>query len=167
MIEKIRKNIKLKLKNEKISLSGEINILAIDMKKAISLDDDLYSMLNDQKIIFEEKFPFLTFSTSRELHEINMKIVSVNSIFCDDNFLEIFADNISLFLNKIHNPNELKIRINIFGNIENWYEKKSFIMVNEIAKLHFKISDKIKNSFLSNKIGLFVDNYLLKDLFNK
>ncbi len=161
----INKNISSLLRNNRLNLSGEINVLSIDIKKAIMIDEDIYGNLIKNAESLKRKFKFINISTEKELHELNIKLIAIDKLFLDDGFLEDLVKSINELVTDVSKTNGLKIRINFFGDIKTWYRTEKYIIVNNNTDVYFKIVESKENNFIYSIIGKFVDKVLLKKIF--
>jgi hypothetical protein len=161
----INKNISSLLRNNRLNLSGEINVLSIDIKKAIMIDEDIYGNLIKNAESLKRKFKFINISTEKELHELNIKLIAIDKLFLDDGFLEDLVKSINELVTDVSKTNGLKIRINFFGDIKTWYRTEKYIIVNNNMDVYFKIIEVREHYFIFPVIGKFVDKVLLKKIF--
>jgi hypothetical protein len=161
----INENISSLLRNNRLNLSGEINVLSIDIKKAIMIDEDIYGNLIKNAESLKRKFKFINISTEKELHELNIKLIAIDKLFLDDGFLEDLVKSINELVTDVSKTNGLKIRINFFGDIKTWYRTEKYIIVNNNTDVYFKIVESKENNFIYSIIGKFVDKVLLKKIF--
>ena len=161
----INENIASLLRNNRLNLSGEINVLSIDIKKAIMIDEDIYGNLIKNAESLKRKFKFINIFTEKELHELNIKLIAIDKLFLDDGFLEDLVKSINELVTDVSKTNGLKIRINFFGDIKTWYRTEKYIIVNNNTDVYFKIVESKENNFIYSIIGKFVDKVLLKKIF--
>ena len=161
----INENIASLLCNNRLNLSGEINVLSIDIKKAIMIDEDIYGNLIKNAESLKSQFKFINISTEKELHELNIKLIAIDKLFLDDGFLEDLVKSINELVTDVSKTNGLKIRINFFGDIRTWYRTEKYIIVNNNTDVYFKIIEAKENNFIYSVIGKFVDKVLLKKIF--
>jgi len=161
----INENIASLLRNNRLNLSGEINVLSIDIKKAIMIDEDIYGNLIKNAESLKRQFKFINIFTEKELHELNIKLIAIDKLFLDDGFLEDLVKSINELVTDVSKTNGLKIRINFFGDIKTWYRTEKYIIVNNNTDVYIKIVESKENNFIYSIIGKFVDKVLLKKIF--
>jgi hypothetical protein len=164
--ENINKLINKTIRNARLNISGEINVLTTDITKAIMIDDTLYNLVSESVNKLSEVYPYMDISVSRELHELTIKLFAINTLFVnDDNFLEELQLNISNLIETITATNGLKVRVNFFGQVRTLAKIDKFMLVNNNNDIYCKITESSPQNILSIKTGELIDNYLLKHIF--
>lgn len=154
--------IKISIKNARLDLSGEINILSTDFSKAISIDDKLFDSVTSSAKVMKSSYPYLEVLPSRDLHELTIKFLSVNRLFSyEDSYFDSLQLDISKLIANIVDQDDLKIRVNFFGDVRGWAKIEKFIIVNNDKDLYFKITEVSPRNFIYIKLGKIVD-WLLK-----
>jgi hypothetical protein len=153
------------IRNYRLDISGEVNVLSTDMTKAIMIDDDLYNKVSSAVSTMKKDYPYIEISISRELHELAINFFSINELLIfEDNYFENFQSNISKMVNNIVTTDALKVRINFFGTLKSWPKLEKFIMVNNDKDIYFKITEAIPRGFVFIKFGELVEDFLLKHM---
>jgi hypothetical protein len=152
--------------NAEISISGEINVLAADHSRAIILDESLYENILIGVDLLSSRYNFIKITAGRELHEICIKFfANKKSIIPNEEFFQEFQVNISKFVEGFTDNAQLKVRVNLFGDVSSWESVDSFILVNNERDIYFKITKIEKMNSISNWMGSFVKNVLLRKVF--
>lgn len=76
-----KRSIQETLQNQKIVLSGEINMFIKTIGEPILRDDELFDTINSYTESMSCKYSFLEFEVEKGLHEISIKMFAYNQRF--------------------------------------------------------------------------------------
>lgn len=159
------KTINKVIRNYRLDISGEINVLSTDITKAIMIDDDLYNKVSSSVSTLKKDYPYIEISVSRELHELAINFFSINELLVfEDNYFENLQSKISKLVTNIATTDALKFRINFFGSLKSWQKIEKFIMVNNDKDIYFKVTETVPRGFFFIKFGELVEGFLLKHI---
>lgn len=154
------------LRNVRLSLSGEINILASDINRAVMTDEGLFSNVASNLQPLRVSFPELDISLSKDLHELTVKFFAGNSLVTrDDVFLERFQASLIEFLRIIIQDDQFKVRVNFFGTSKSWQQISRFLIVNNGKDVYAKVTESVYRGTLPVLWGRVVDGIFLKNIF--
>lgn len=160
--EYIKSSIHKFIFNSKITLSGEINILTTDIKNSIIMDDDLFAKIISYAQELRILYPFIKIDVVKELHEISIKLFTLNRLFLNINYLVGLEQNLGKLLTNILETDGIAVKINFNGQIKTWDRIDKFMLVNNKGIISYKITESIQQNELSKTVGKLVDNIMDK-----
>lgn len=150
------------IKNCRVTLSGEINILTRDLKESILLDEELYNDVLAAGKDAEFKIKYIRFETVKELHQISIKMFSFKALCDEENLFENLKFQLENLLNKV-TRDELVIRVNLSGLKYNWCLSEKFMIIYSNNEILYRVSETHTAPFTSCAIGR-ICNLLLSEI---
>lgn len=150
------------LTNSKITMSGELSVLTVDIRRSILNFNDLYVDICNAVNEIELHHKELEVSVRKDTHQITVKFYSYKSIIYPDNYLDNLCASLRPLISKIICTEDVKCVLNIKGTITSWQLVSEFILANIGSVVNFRVISEERTGYLSNKIGFLLAFILSK-----
>lgn len=140
--------------NTRLTMSGELSVLTVDIRRSILNFDDLYIGICDAISEIKSHYKEIEVLVRKDTHQITVKFYSYKSIIHPDDYLDNLCASLSPLISKITNWDDIKCVLNIKGSITSWQAVCEFIIANNGINVDFRVISEERTSYLSNKTGV-------------